>query len=200
MEGYCHTQHAPLWLIWPDANLNCFNRSGTKHAENGREKPMDSAIGAALKSSTRLLWVTVLAAALIVGADMALVAFGPSIGLDELSPRFTFVLAGSLWCAFLSAAQPPLGGNTFGFRVTPRQGWLFWIRVTAIVGGGFLVIFFCAGLGFVLLGLSHPEPRLKNSSQIWPLFVWMCITVPLFEEVVYRLVFCPPFAALLGAR
>jgi membrane protease YdiL (CAAX protease family) len=28
----------------------------------------------------------------------------------------------------------------------------------------------------------------------------MCVTAPLAEEVVYRLAFCPPFAALLGGR
>jgi uncharacterized protein len=162
-------------------------------------EPMDTAIGASLKASPRLLWGTVTAAVLIVGADMASVALGTPLEFD-ITFRFTLALIAVLFCAFISAAQPPSGGITFGFRVTPRQGWFYWIRMTAIFGVVLFVILFIAGLGFLTLGNSLPEPRLASSSQVWPYFLLMCITAPLSEEVVYRLLFCPPIAALLGVR
>ena len=160
---------------------------------------MDTAIGATLKSSPRLLGFTIMVAVLIVGADMASIPFGPYLGLDYTF-RFTLALFGSLYCAFVSSAQPLTGGITFGLRVASRQGWAYWVRAAAVVGAALFVVLLCAGVGFVALGYTLPEPLIKSPSGVWPLFIWTCVTTPLFEEVIYRLVFCPPTAALLGAR
>jgi len=159
---------------------------------------MDTAIGAGLGTCPRRLCLTTLAAVILVSADLAFVAFGSVLGLDY-SLRFTLALAGSLLTAFLSAADPAIGGSAFGFRIVPRQGWRFWIRATAMVGAVLFVILLCYGIGFVALGYRLPEPRIRGFSQLLPLFLWMCITAPLAEEVLYRLVFCPPCTALLGA-
>ncbi|HEV3258339.1 MAG TPA: CPBP family intramembrane glutamic endopeptidase [Gemmataceae bacterium] len=161
--------------------------------------PMDTAIGATLNASPRLLWFTILAAVFIVGADMASIPFGPYLGLDETF-RFTLALLGALSCAFVSSAKPLTGGTTFGLRVAPRQGWWYWVRVSAVIGAALFVVLLCTGVGLVALGHPLPEPRIKSPSEVWPLFLVMCVIAPLSEEVVYRLVFCPPSAALLGAR
>jgi uncharacterized protein len=160
---------------------------------------MDTAIGATLNASPRLLWLTALAAVLIVGADMASIPFGPHLGLDDTF-RFTLALVGALYCAFASSARPITGGATFGLRVTPRQGWWYWVRASVAVGAALFIVLLCAGVGFVTLGNALPKPMLTSPSGIGPLFLWMCVTAPLLEEVVYRLVFCPPTTALLGPR
>jgi uncharacterized protein len=122
---------------------------------------MVTTIGATLKDSPRLLWFMTLSAVMLVGADMACVAF-----LDwAIHLRFTLALIGLLICAFLSTAQPPAAGRSFGFRVSPRQGWIFWIKATAIVGVVLFVILLCAWIGGVALGISLPVPRLENPSQ-----------------------------------
>jgi membrane protease YdiL (CAAX protease family) len=145
------------------------------------------------------MWLTALAATTIVGADLATVAFGPYLELD-FTLRLTLALSGCLFCAFVSAAQPAPGGMAFGFRLVPSQGWLFWIKAAVIVGAVLFVILLAVGIGFVTLGFSLPLPRLHSSSEVLPTFLFMCIVAPLFEEVIYRLVLCPPFAALLGTR
>jgi membrane protease YdiL (CAAX protease family) len=160
---------------------------------------MEKSIGASLKASPGLLWLTALGATTLVGADLATVAFGPFPGLDFIF-RLTLAIFGCLFCAFVSAALPETGGITFGFTLVPRQGWLFWIKVTAIVGAVLFVILLAFGSGFVTLGFSLPQPRLNSTSEVLPLFLWMCVVAPLFEEVTYRLVLCPPFSALLGTR
>jgi membrane protease YdiL (CAAX protease family) len=157
---------------------------------------MDTAIGAMLRARPRLLRIAILAAVILVGADMAIIM----LGLDDIY-RLTLALLGSLFCAFISSAEPLTGPNSFGFRLEPRQGWLFWVRTGFIVGTVVLIILLCAGIGLLALGYNVlQKPRLASVSQIGPLFVWMCITVPLFEEILYRLVLCPPVAALLGVR
>jgi membrane protease YdiL (CAAX protease family) len=160
---------------------------------------MDTAIGATLNPSPRLPWLTALAAVLIVGAGMASIPVGPYLGLDDTF-RFVLALLGALSCAFASSAQPPTGGTTFGLRVAPRQGWWYWVRAAAVIGAVLFVALLGAGVGFVALGSSLPEPRLKSPSGIWPLCLGTCVTAPLLEEIIYRLVYCPPTAALLGPR
>jgi membrane protease YdiL (CAAX protease family) len=160
---------------------------------------MDTAIGATLKTSPRLLRFTAVAAVLIMGADLASIPFGPYLGLDDTF-RYSLALAGTLCCAFAASVRPLTGGATFGLRVAPRQGRWYWLRAAAVIGAALLVILLCAGVGFVALGHSLPEPRLKSASGMWPLFLGKCITAPLLEEVIYRLVFCPPAVALLGPR
>jgi membrane protease YdiL (CAAX protease family) len=107
-------------------------------------------------------------------------------------------ILGSLCCAFASAAVPERGD--FGFRLAPLQGWMHWVRVAAILIAVLFVVFLIAGIVLAALGSNLPEPRLSNSYQILPLFIWMCFSCPFLEEVIYRLVFCPPCAALVGAR
>jgi membrane protease YdiL (CAAX protease family) len=160
---------------------------------------MITTIGTPFKSSPRLLWSVTVAAALLVGADLATVAFGMHLRLDS-DFRFALAILGCLCCAFVSAATPEKGGMAFGFRLAPLQGWMFWVIVAATVGAVLFVALVAAAIVFAALGSNLPEPGLIHSSQIWPLFIGMCVVWPLFEEVIYRLVFCPPCAALLGAR
>jgi membrane protease YdiL (CAAX protease family) len=159
---------------------------------------MHTPIGSALISSPRLLWFTMLASILLVGADMATAGFGSYLRIDT-DLRFTWAIIGCLICAFV-AAQTSEGGITFGFQLAPCQGWNYWFKATIAVAAMLAVILLVAGLVFLTLGYRFPEPRLTTYSQMWPLFLWMCIASPILEEVLYRLVLCPPSAALLGAR
>jgi membrane protease YdiL (CAAX protease family) len=158
-----------------------------------------TAIGAALTASPRLLGFTTLAAVLVIGADVALVVLGVSLGLDATA-RLTLALLALLACALLGAAHPA-GSVLLGFRGRPRQGWWFWVRGAVLLGVALSVILLgTRWVVFVCWRFPLPEPRFQSRSEIGSLGLWMCVTAPLAEEVVYRLVFCPPFAALLGDR
>jgi membrane protease YdiL (CAAX protease family) len=152
-------------------------------------------IGVRLKESPRLLWFTALFSLILVGADLFAVARGKYIELF----RPTLAVMACLFCAFVSSS-PPMTGAVFGFCFTPVQSLFFWAKASLVVGLALSVVLLIAGVGFIALGGILPPPRIRSASEIIPLFVFMCITTPLLEEVIYRLILCPPLAALMGAN
>ncbi|HKD35824.1 MAG TPA: CPBP family intramembrane glutamic endopeptidase [Pirellulales bacterium] len=91
---------------------------------------------------------------------------------------------------------------SFGFRLTPIQGWVYWAKVTLILGAIVLCVLglsAAVGLGILRVHVSPPR-HIVDRSQIGPLFVWMCIYAPLTEEAMYRLAICPPATAWFGPK
>jgi uncharacterized protein len=109
------------------------------------------------------------------------------LGLDET----VLALGGLVAVLSLNDGQLP----TLRLRLVPLQGWTYWCRVAlwlAIALG--LLLLICAG-ACVLLGKSVPiyasPPQLR-------VFFLMCVTAPVFEEIIYRALLTVAVVKLLG--
>ena len=83
-----------------------------------------------------------------------------------------------------------------GLRLTPAQGWQWWVRVSLWIG---LAVAACivVGLGaWVLLGREMPVYTIPPR-DIGLAFLRMCVFAPVVEEATYRLALCVPLAILL---
>jgi len=148
-------------------------------------------IGMSLSGSPCLLRLTLAVVCVLVGLDVAAV-----VGRQG-EVRMTLALIGTIFYAFLTAHLND-GGAGVGFRLTPAQGWVYWLKAAVGFGAVLAAVLAVAGAVFFSLGYTPPKPLLSSQAEMWSLFVWMCITAPIFEEVTYRLVLCPPLAALIG--
>lgn len=93
--------------------------------------------------------------------------------------------------------------GSFAFRLSPLQGWFYWAKVTIVLVAFFLIVivaFAAVFLRFLHYSIPPSYFYLSHRSQIWPLFVWMCVIAPTTEEVVFRLAICPPVTAWLGPK
>ncbi len=143
---------------------------------------METPIGNGLRSNARVLWTTTALSILVVGADLALVA----TGREDVGLRCSLALLASLISALVATEMKD--GAPLGFRVSPRPGWGYWAKATLVLGAVLFVVL--AATSLVLFGiLRYPMPPspLAATSQFGPLFIWMCMVSPLFEEVTYRL-------------
>ncbi len=86
-----------------------------------------------------------------------------------------------------------------GLVLRPRQGWRHWFRFAlAAAGVIFLIGFACAGVWWTL-GWPLPLPR-KEPAQWQQWLYWMCLSAPLNEEIVYRMLLTIALLPLLGER
>lgn len=125
----------------------------------------------------------------VVGADLVLAPqFGHLPGV-----RAILSLAGL--AALLAMSHGSL--TSVGLRLRPVQGWRYWVKATLVVG---LLVGVLAGVMTAIgwaLGLDvsiDPLPPERIGSAAYR----MCVTAPLVEEAVYRLVLCTAAAAVLG--
>jgi membrane protease YdiL (CAAX protease family) len=147
-------------------------------------------IGQRLTSSRAALAAASVVGALVVLADLALVwARSP----DSLEARG--VLAVIVLAAHVRLVEGDL--DSVGLRLTPAQGWWYWVRVSLWIGLAVLA-FIVVGLGtWVLSGRELPVYA-TSPAELGPAFLRMCLSAPVLEEVIYRLAPCVPLAALLG--
>jgi membrane protease YdiL (CAAX protease family) len=173
-----------MTLVWPDHAA----RQGAK---------METAIGQGLKLNRPSLWFTTAISAAVVGCDMFLVATGRLTSLELYGlPAVVIVSFGTVALNLRDKAS-------FGFRMLPMQGWAYWAKVTVVLAAVFLIVLVaCAAVFLGLLHYSIPPSHvyLSHRSQIWPLFVWMCVISPTTEEIIFRLAICPPVAAWFGPK
>jgi membrane protease YdiL (CAAX protease family) len=155
---------------------------------------MKSMIGGALRSNKRVLWATTVLSALVVGADLTLVATRV-----EMALRFSLTLL--VVIAFAIAASELKDGPSFGFQLSPQPGWSYWAR-TAPVLGMILLIVVAAGGGVMFGILRYPMPPspITATTPLIRLFLWACVVSPLFEEPIYRLAICPTAVGWLGPK
>jgi CAAX protease family protein len=88
---------------------------------------------------------------------------------------------------------------SLGLALRPLQPWSYWCRVTLVIAGLTLV---SIGVFAALVPLLHLEVAIPRTPPAESLstFYHMCVTGPLYEEALYRIVLCAPLAAALGPR
>lgn len=155
---------------------------------------METPIGKALISSEHMRWSITTMSIVAVVADMTLVSLAP------MAIEWRYALASLLVVWLGATALRSHDRTSFGFVLSPLQGWRYWMKAAVLVGALVLLILaIAAGIAFGVLKYSVPPSRVSHSSQVWPLFVWMCILSPVFEEIIYRLAICVPATALFGS-
>lgn len=86
-----------------------------------------------------------------------------------------------------------------GLLLRPRQPVRYWFKAVGVFGGIMLVWLLVAGSALAILGyppsLNGYPPGLLPEA-----FYAMCVSAPVFEEVVYRFILCVPAMALVGPR
>lgn len=88
---------------------------------------------------------------------------------------------------------------TLGLRLVPRQGWLYWVKATALIGlvvGAFVVV--ATGVLWLAGVEMDTAPRYTDASQIAPDAWAALVLAPLIEEPIYRVILCSPLAAAFG--
>ncbi|MBI3408436.1 MAG: CPBP family intramembrane metalloprotease [Planctomycetes bacterium] len=152
---------------------------------------MHTAIGQSLSSSRGRLAAASTIAALVVAADLALVWWN----CFPLSTEGSYVLALIALVANVWLVQGDLA--SLGIRLTPLQGWWYWIRVSSLIG---LIVAasIVVGLGILVL-TGHNLPVYATSpGHFGAAFLSMCVFAPVVEETIYRLTVCIPLAVLIG--
>ena len=76
------------------------------------------------------------------------------------------------------ASHAPGTATALGFRLAPRQGWLYWLWVSAAIGAILLIVPLIAGLVFPGLSLGRP------AAPTWDRLLSGCLIAPVFEEEV----------------
>ena len=158
---------------------------------------METPIGQALKSRGPSLWITTAISAAVVGADLALVATG------RLTVQWLYLLTVVVILSSSAVALHRRNAASFGLRLSPLQGWVYWAKVTILLGAVFLVVllvFAAVFLGLLQYQIPARYNYISHPSQVWPLFVLMCVVAPTTEEIVFRVAICPPITAWLGPK
>ena len=152
---------------------------------------MQTPIGQGLKSGGASSWLATAAGIGSVALHLFLAATDrPASWYDAVAVFATLATTG--------IAVTRRDAASFGFRLSPLQGWAYW-AATAFVLVGLMGLVYWVTMLWVL-GQSIPAGMLPiwDTTQIWPAFLWMCVQAPLWEEPVYRLALCPPLVARLG--
>jgi len=150
---------------------------------------MNDGIGNGLRTSYMLWAITAAAAICLVTLDMWL---SRSRDWFDYAVRVNLALVGCLYLGFLASRGNDLG-RSIGFRFAPKQGWIYWLLASAAIGIVFLVVLFVIDrFSDGGTGLGQPQ------NFTWRRFVLLCFMTPLCEEVVYRMLLCPPLAAAIG--
>jgi membrane protease YdiL (CAAX protease family) len=157
---------------------------------------METPIGRSLKPGGISTWITAVVALVVVACDLVVCAN------RQLTAWWLVGLATAVVVTNAAVALQCGDRLSFGFRLTPIQGWAYWTKITLILGA----ILFCVlgastAVAFGILRMHVSPPRfIVDQSQIGPLFVWMCIYAPLTEEAIYRVAICPPAVAWFGPK
>lgn len=135
-------------------------------------------------------------------AGLALLLCASSIGLDLYAVahpwyqswhRFALSLSVVALYFLLCRVSP----KALGMRLLPVQGLWYWARITLWLGA--IVVLFSL-LAFVVLwafGVHLPVTSIFHSEARMRAWLFSaCVTAPLMEEALYRLVLCPPLLAL----
>jgi len=80
--------------------------------------------------------------------------------------------------------------GALGLRLAPKQGWPFWLRVSAALSVVQLVVVVIVLRRFPSISLGRLEPLTLQR------LVSGCLIAPVAEEILYRMLICPPAVAL----
>ncbi|MHC4982059.1 MAG: lysostaphin resistance A-like protein [Planctomycetota bacterium] len=78
---------------------------------------------------------------------------------------------------------------------------MYWIKVTALLGGVVLAIVVAASAIAYACGVDPESHRLfRSPADFWPWIRHGCLVAPVLEEGIYRFVLCVPLVVLAGPR
>ncbi len=149
---------------------------------------MQTAIGHCLRHQPRMRWLALVAGVTIVSLDLLFERRGVQVhnrGALAVVALALFVYITNGDCASL------------GLRLSPKQGWLPWARITLAVS---VAMAACIGIGFGawhLLGLPLPILATPPDEFIRH-FLHMSFFSPTVEETIYRVAVCVPLVPLIG--
>lgn len=151
---------------------------------------MDTSIGMTFWRHDKSRWCAVWVGVVAVATDVYLV------GSHRGTVAHRFLLAGASLCALALLGRGGWASLGITFRMAP--GYRYWVKVTLLIGAAVGV--FCVAAWLILppLGVDIPLHRLHPKRMV-PALQSACITAPILEEVLYRLVLCAPLAALAGS-
>lgn len=147
---------------------------------------MDTLLGYALQKPPAKAWFAVGIALAAIGADFFLESFRLRSLLTGASVLILFLLA--------HGDRASLG---LVFRLRPS--YRYWVKVTLGIGaaiGGFFIV---AGFLLWLIGIHMPIPA-TPPEQILSALGSYCISAPVLEEALYRLVLCVALVRIAGSR
>jgi membrane protease YdiL (CAAX protease family) len=140
-------------------------------------------------------WLAAGLAVLLVTADIAIDELTDVVWATELTYWVSRVVPTALVLAALLLLSR---GGEGGLGVTwrPRQGWAYWVRLSAIVLGvaavGYVAFVLAARAGWIDLG----EPD-RSMPGAW-FFLQTGLLYPVVEEAIYRVAFLTPLAPRIG--
>lgn len=88
---------------------------------------------------------------------------------------------------------------SLGLTLRMRPGYRYWMKATLLIGVAVGLFSTVGMLSLHAAGIHLPTPT-TPPDRILSSLVSGCISAPLTEEAMYRLVFCVPLAALVGSR
>ncbi len=148
---------------------------------------MQSAIGQHFK--------TLKAQRFAFGLGIAAVALDFFCVIQRIGYDTRLALSLTLFAIFVFLTDGNL--NSIGLRLTPKQGWKPWVRMSVVIG---LIVLLCIVLGLgicFLAGYEIPKPMI-SPMQLLPSFIFMCFVAPVMEETIYRVIVCVSLVSVLG--
>jgi membrane protease YdiL (CAAX protease family) len=145
---------------------------------------MDTPLGYGLQKPPAKAWVAVGIALAAIGADFFLESFR----LRSLAIGASVILL--VWLARGDRAS-------LGLVVQLRPNYLYWVKAT--LGVGAVVAGFCIAAAFLfrIIGFQMPLPA-RPPGRILSSLVSYCISAPVLEEALYRLVLCVSLVRITG--
>jgi membrane protease YdiL (CAAX protease family) len=151
-----------------------------------------SAIGQGLRQSPRLLvGLTAVAVALLVPTFMLTTPEGQAFDRGR-GVYHTLATIAALSLGFVAALVPGTAA-ALGFRWAPKRGWLFWFWVGAALSVVQLIFVVIKLQFFPGISLGRPE------ALTWQRFLSLCLLAPVAEEILLRMLLCPPAVAVTGS-
>ena len=145
---------------------------------------MDTLLGHALQEPRAKAWFSV---------GIALAAIGADFLLESFLLRSLVTGAAILLLVLLAQGDRP----SLGFVVQLRPSFRYWAKVT--LGMGAAIGGFCIVAGFLLwiIGIRIPIPSIPPEKILSALGSY-CISSPVLEEALYRLVLCVALVRIVG--
>jgi membrane protease YdiL (CAAX protease family) len=146
--------------------------------------PVDTPLGYALQKPPAKAWIALGIALASIGGDFFLESF-----------RLRSFLTGASVLILVLLAQGDRA--SLGLVIRPRPSYRYWVKAT--LGTGAAVAGFCIVAVFLLwiIGIHMPIPA-RGPEQILSALGSYCISAPVLEEALYRLVLCVALVRIVG--
>jgi membrane protease YdiL (CAAX protease family) len=152
----------------------------------------DSEIGKGLRQSPRLFTRTAVIAVAILVPYLLLTTPTGQLKVDPgRGLTLTLAIIALLYLGLVASGVPGTA-SVFGIRWTPKQGWLYWLFVSAAFGIIELIV-------LLIWGQLFDTPLVRPGALTWHRFSSSCLVSPVYEEILFRMMLCPLAVALAGS-